>query len=47
MPFHFDGMFKTEKRIREDGSAYLVPNSPRFQLFVAVTPSPKNTGFTL
>lgn len=47
MPFHFDGMFKTQKRIREDGSGYLVPNPPRFQFFVAVTPSPRDTGFTL
>jgi alpha-ketoglutarate-dependent taurine dioxygenase len=47
MPFHFDGMFKTQKCIREDGSGYLVPNPPRFQFFAAVTPSPKNTGFTL
>jgi hypothetical protein len=31
MPFHFDGMFKTEKCIRADGSEYLVPNPPRFQ----------------
>ncbi|KAF9697143.1 hypothetical protein EKO04_005067 [Ascochyta lentis] len=47
MPFHFDGMFKTQKRSRDDGSEYLVPNPPRFQFFAAVTPSPKNTGFTL
>lgn len=47
MPFHFDGMFKTEKHIRGDGSTYLVPNPPRFQIFVAVTPSPRNTGYTL
>ncbi|KAF1951536.1 Clavaminate synthase-like protein [Byssothecium circinans] len=47
MPFHFDGLFKTEKRKREDGSESLVPNPPRFQLFTAVTPSPKDTGFTL
>lgn len=47
MPFHFDGMFKTEKRTRNDGSEYLVPNPPRFQYFAAVTPSPKNTGYTL
>ncbi|PSN62950.1 Clavaminate synthase-like protein [Corynespora cassiicola Philippines] len=47
MPFHFDGMFKTENHVREDGNQYLVPNPPRFQLFTAVTPSPKNTGFTL
>ena len=47
MPFHFDGMFKTQKHSREDGSTYLVPNPPRFQYFAAVTPSPKNTGYTL
>ncbi|KAH6384617.1 hypothetical protein HBI14_214490 [Parastagonospora nodorum] len=47
MPFHFDGLFKTEKHIREDGSTHLVPNPPRFQIFVAVTPSPKSTGYTL
>ncbi|KAJ4310620.1 hypothetical protein N0V94_008349 [Neodidymelliopsis sp. IMI 364377] len=47
MPFHFDGMFKTQKHIREDGSEYLVPNPPRFQFFAAVTPSPRSTGYTL
>lgn len=47
MPFHFDGMFKTQKHTRDDGSKYLVPNPPRFQYFAAVTPSPKNTGYTL
>lgn len=47
MPFHFDGMFKTQKRTRDDGSEYLVPNPPHFQFFAAVTPSPKNTGYTL
>ncbi|KAF2997565.1 hypothetical protein E8E13_001424 [Curvularia kusanoi] len=47
MPFHFDGMFKTQKHVREDGTEYLVPNPPRFQFFAAVTPSPKNTGYTL
>ena len=47
MPFHFDGMFKTQKHTRNDGSEFLVPNPPRFQYFAAVTPSPKNTGYTL
>ncbi|KAJ4985687.1 Spore wall maturation protein DIT1-like protein 3 [Stagonosporopsis vannaccii] len=47
MPFHFDGMFKTQKHTRDDGSEFLVPNPPRFQFFAAVTPSPKNTGYTL
>ncbi len=30
MPWHFDGLFKTEKRIRENGSEHLVPNPPRY-----------------
>lgn len=47
MPFHFDGMFKTEMRTKKDGTEYLATNPPRFQVFTAVTPSPKNTGFTL
>lgn len=47
MPFHFDGMFKTEKIQRDDGGYDLVPRPPRFQFFTAVTPSPKDTGFTL
>ncbi|KAJ8111436.1 hypothetical protein OPT61_g5973 [Boeremia exigua] len=47
MPFHFDGMFKTVKKTWDDGTEYLVPNPPRFQFFAAVTPSPKNTGYTL
>jgi alpha-ketoglutarate-dependent taurine dioxygenase len=47
MPFHFDGMFKTQKHVGKDGSEYLLPNPPRFQFFAAVTPSPKNTGYTL
>lgn len=47
MPFHFDGMFKTQKQSRNDGSEYLVPRPPRFQYFAAVTPSPENTGYTL
>ncbi|WEW55604.1 hypothetical protein PRK78_001035 [Emydomyces testavorans] len=47
MPFHFDGLFKTEDKTKEDGTVYKVPNPPRFQLFTAVTPSPSNTGFTL
>lgn len=47
MPFHFDGMFKTQKQVRADGTEYLVPNPPRFQYFASVTPSPKNTGFTM
>ncbi|KAI0839473.1 Pyoverdine/dityrosine biosynthesis protein-domain-containing protein [Hypoxylon sp. FL0890] len=47
MPFHYDGLFKTEKRVREDGNEYLVSTPPRFQFFTAVTESPKNTGYTL
>ncbi|EFW18199.1 conserved hypothetical protein [Coccidioides posadasii str. Silveira] len=47
MPFHFDGLFKTEEKTKEDGTIYKVPNPPRFQLFTAVTPSPSDTGFTL
>lgn len=46
MSFHFDGMFKTQKHTRDDGSEYLVPNPPRFHYFAAVTPSPKNTEYT-
>ncbi|KAH9905169.1 putative pyoverdine/dityrosine biosynthesis protein [Xylariomycetidae sp. FL2044] len=47
MPFHYDGLFKTEKRTLEDGSEELVSVPPRFQFFTAVTASPKDTGFTL
>ncbi|KAF3761231.1 Clavaminate synthase-like protein [Cryphonectria parasitica EP155] len=49
MPFHFDGMFKTAPtgRLLEDGSEEVRPNPPRFQMFTSVTPSPKDTGFTL
>ncbi|KAF3055077.1 Spore wall maturation protein DIT1 [Daldinia childiae] len=47
MPFHYDGLFKTEKRVRDDGSEVLVSTPPGFQFFTAVTESPKDTGFTL
>ncbi|KAI0107957.1 Pyoverdine/dityrosine biosynthesis protein-domain-containing protein [Hypoxylon sp. NC0597] len=47
MPFHYDGLFKTEKWVREDGSEYLVSIPPLFQFFTPVTESPKNTGYTL
>ncbi|KAH6674037.1 putative pyoverdine/dityrosine biosynthesis protein [Plectosphaerella plurivora] len=47
MPFHFDGLFKTKTTVLEDGTERLEPNPPQFQLFTAVTPSPKTTGFTL
>ncbi|ORY58077.1 uncharacterized protein BCR38DRAFT_489563 [Pseudomassariella vexata] len=42
MPFHYDGVFKTEKRPRGDGQG-----EELVQFFTAVTPSPNNTGFTL
>ncbi|KAI1472620.1 Pyoverdine/dityrosine biosynthesis protein-domain-containing protein [Daldinia caldariorum] len=47
MPFHYDGLFKTEKRVQEDGSEVVVSTPPGFQFFTAVTESPKDTGFTL
>ncbi|KAI1086362.1 Pyoverdine/dityrosine biosynthesis protein-domain-containing protein [Rostrohypoxylon terebratum] len=47
MPFHYDGLFKTEKIVKEDGGEELVSKPPLFQFFTAVTESPKNTGFTL
>ncbi|OTA58838.1 putative pyoverdine/dityrosine biosynthesis protein [Hypoxylon sp. EC38] len=47
MPFHYDGLFKTEKGVREDGNEYLVSRSPLFQFFAAITESPKDTGYTL
>ncbi|RYP51886.1 hypothetical protein DL768_002854 [Monosporascus sp. mg162] len=47
MPFHYDGLFKTEKRVNADGTEQLVSLPPRFQFFTAVTTSPKNTGFTI
>ncbi|KXT13495.1 hypothetical protein AC579_8633 [Pseudocercospora musae] len=47
MPFHYDGLFKTEKHIREDGTEELVSTPPGFQFFTSVTTSPKDTGFTL
>lgn len=48
MPFHFDGLFKTEKRCNEEtGEEELVPVPPQFQLFAAVTPSPPDTGYTI
>ncbi|RYP80153.1 hypothetical protein DL770_006348 [Monosporascus sp. CRB-9-2] len=47
MPFHYDGLFKTEKRVDADGTEQLVSLPPRFQFFTAVTTSPKNTGFTI
>ncbi|KAI0376981.1 Pyoverdine/dityrosine biosynthesis protein-domain-containing protein [Hypomontagnella monticulosa] len=47
MPFHYDGLFKTVKKVKEDGSEELVSTPPGFQFFTAVTESPKDTGFTL
>lgn len=47
MPYHYDGLFKTEKQTLPDGSEQLVSTPPRFQFFTSVTPSPKDTGFTL
>ncbi|CAH0020926.1 unnamed protein product [Clonostachys rhizophaga] len=47
MPFHFDGMFKTVQKVDENGREYMVPNPPHFQFFTGVTPSPRDTGFTL
>ncbi|OLN95253.1 Spore wall maturation protein DIT1-like protein 3 [Colletotrichum chlorophyti] len=47
MPFHFDGLFKTHKVLQEDGTEKLLPNPPKFQFFTSISPSPKDTGFTL
>ncbi|KAM7187445.1 pyoverdine dityrosine biosynthesis [Naviculisporaceae sp. PSN 640] len=47
MPFHYDGVFKTQVVKLDDGSEVVKPNAPRFQIFTAVTPSPKDTGYTL
>lgn len=47
MPFHYDGLFKTEKRAQADGNEEVVSTPPGFQFFTSVTASPKDTGFTL
>ncbi|KAH7121510.1 Pyoverdine/dityrosine biosynthesis protein-domain-containing protein [Dactylonectria macrodidyma] len=47
MPFHYDGLFKTKETITDDGHIETTSVPPRFQFFTAVTPSPKDTGFTL
>ncbi|CAN8101411.1 unnamed protein product [Discula destructiva] len=47
MPFHYDGLFKTVKETKPNGEMELVSTPPRFQIFTAVTASPKNTGYTL
>ncbi|KAI5861028.1 Pyoverdine/dityrosine biosynthesis protein-domain-containing protein [Durotheca rogersii] len=47
MPFHYDGLFKMGKRLRDDGTEEVVSTPPKFQFFTAVTTSPPDTGFTL
>ena len=47
MPFHYDGIFKMEKRIGRSGQEEMVSVPPRFQFFTGATPSPKDTGFTV
>lgn len=47
MPFHYDGLFKTEKRTRADGTEEIVSTPPGFQFFTSITASPQDTGFTL
>ncbi|PHH89531.1 hypothetical protein CDD83_5838 [Cordyceps sp. RAO-2017] len=47
MPFHFDGLFKTAKKVNENGQEVLVPVPPHFQIFLSPTPSPRHTGFTI
>ncbi|EGR44678.1 uncharacterized protein TRIREDRAFT_69881 [Trichoderma reesei QM6a] len=47
MPFHYDGLFKTVRKVDENGKESLVSTPPRFQIFVGATSSPRDTGFTL
>ncbi|KAK6832156.1 hypothetical protein RU639_002997 [Aspergillus parasiticus] len=47
MPFHYDGLFKVKKEINADGKEVTVSCPPKFQFFTGMTPSPKDTGFTL
>ncbi|KAK6848812.1 pyoverdine/dityrosine biosynthesis protein [Apiospora arundinis] len=48
MPWHYDGLFKTETRTNpEDGTETVVSIPPKFQMFTSITTSPKDTGFTL
>ncbi|KAK0644302.1 taurine catabolism dioxygenase TauD [Cercophora newfieldiana] len=47
MPFHYDGVFKVEKRVGGDGREEVISVPPRFQFFTAVTPSPADTGYTM
>ncbi|KAK8115697.1 Pyoverdine biosynthesis [Apiospora sp. TS-2023a] len=48
MPWHYDGLFKTETRTNpEDGTGMVVSTPPKFQMFTSINSSPKDTGFTL
>lgn len=47
MPFHYDGVFKVVKKVNDKGEEEDFIDAPRFQWFVAKSPSPPNTGFTL
>lgn len=47
MPFHYDGLFKTVKKVDDLGQETMVSTPPHFQYFVGVTSSPKDTGFTV
>ncbi|CAG7943413.1 unnamed protein product [Penicillium olsonii] len=47
MPFHYDGLFKIEKSLDADGREVIRSKPPKFQFFTSLTPSPKDSGFTL
>ncbi|GAO16174.1 hypothetical protein UVI_02045310 [Ustilaginoidea virens] len=47
MPFHYDGLFKTAKRVDDNGEEILASLPPKFQFFAGVTPSPPDSGYTL
>ncbi|PYI07913.1 putative pyoverdine/dityrosine biosynthesis protein [Aspergillus sclerotiicarbonarius CBS 121057] len=47
MPFHYDGLFKIKKEKDSEGKDISVSYPPKFQFFTGMTPSPKDTGFTL
>ncbi|KAK8044137.1 hypothetical protein PG993_004161 [Apiospora rasikravindrae] len=48
MPWHYDGLFKTETRTDPvDGTERVVSTPPKFQMFTSIENSPKDTGFTL
>ncbi|CAG8267028.1 unnamed protein product [Penicillium salamii] len=47
MPFHYDGLFKVEKSLDADGKEVVRSKPPKFQFFTSLTPSPKDSGFTL